>query len=188
MNLPGHLAVAYLASGHHRRAAEAWPEARRRRLYPMILGTILPDLVDKSLMVLDVYPWGRTVGHSILVWTLLALTVALRRRVLGGADTDTTDRTKATGSTGTGDDAEAASWFVAGGLSHIATDMTNDVVAGLTCTGYLFSTWFTWPYLNPDLYPWKIAWEGPTLRGCYTGYELGVLLLAAIVMAWRNRG
>lgn len=64
---PGHLALGIhlvrrlpgLASGHAATAA-------------LLIGTLTPDLIDKTLQWTGVYPWGRTWGHSLVGNLVLA--------------------------------------------------------------------------------------------------------------------
>jgi hypothetical protein len=70
---PGHVALGihlvrrlpHLASGHAATAA-------------LLIGTLTPDLLDKTLQWTGVYPWGRTWGHSLignLVLAVIAMTL-----------------------------------------------------------------------------------------------------------------
>lgn len=62
----GHAAVGYLCyalwtHGRHRRSPAAVPALA------VVLGTLIPDLVDKPLAwSFDVLPLGRTLGHSLV--------------------------------------------------------------------------------------------------------------------------
>jgi hypothetical protein len=63
----GHLALGVLAArlcGHRGRAAA-----------PVLVGAVLPDLLDKPLGVLGVVPSYHTVGHSLLVLVAAAALV-----------------------------------------------------------------------------------------------------------------
>ena len=62
MFIPGHLAVAHVVA--RRRGAD-----RVARIGLVALGALLPDLVDKPLMLAGVTPYGRTVGHSLVFWS-----------------------------------------------------------------------------------------------------------------------
>ena len=73
MNVPGHLAAAYLLA---RLGAPRVDRLRLERLGVLALGALLPDLIDKPLMWIGATPYGRTVGHSLLLWCL-ALTLSL---------------------------------------------------------------------------------------------------------------
>ena len=160
MNPPGHIAFSYLVA---RRRGE---EPRGRIVLGVFFGALLPDIIDKSLMYLDVYPWGRTVGHSVLVWALFALVAALAR-----------------GRGFTLPRAIALGW-----ASHFCADFLDDLVAGLMYERYTFSAWFTWPYLNPDLYPLILEepFWGPCNR-CYTAIEFAVIALFVLVAMWQVR-
>lgn len=130
MNLPGHLAAAYLALA---RARPGDARAARRsiaRLSAIALGALLPDLIDKPLMWMGTTPYGRTVGHSLLLWCAgLALWLVSRRRSLMGP----------------------SSLLLLGGFSHLAVDLVDDVAEGFERTGYVFSAWMGWPVTNPDM-------------------------------------
>lgn len=77
----GHLAFAYLL---HSAFVHLW--YRRRPAWPGValaaLGSQVPDLIDKPLAwTLNVLPSGRSLGHSVLVGTLIVVVaVALCRR------------------------------------------------------------------------------------------------------------
>ena len=69
-----------------------WHLTNDRRALPFcILGTILPDLLDKSLALLfaDILGYGRTIGHSLLFFAVAVATGILlwqyRRTLLGMA-------------------------------------------------------------------------------------------------------
>ena len=65
------------------------------------------------------------------------------------------------------------SWLAVGGASHLLMDFLDDIVGGLHYTGYVFSAWFTWPLLNPDLFPIRVVplfCETP-MHGLYTVAE-----------------
>ncbi len=155
MHVVGHIAVGQLL---------AWPPGQKfdgGRTFAVILGALTPDLIDKSLKLFGVYPWGRTVGHSVFFWILIALIAALASERGRGA---------------------RLTAFALGGFSHMIADFADDLVGGLHYTGYLVSAWFTWPYFNPDLYPITAA---PVLvdhacLGLYTAIEAFVLALVIL--------
>lgn len=73
MQIPGHLAVAiaqhYLIAG---------PRQDSVVLKPLLLASLFPDIVDKSLgYVFHVMPNGRHYAHNIFSLTLLSLAVTL---------------------------------------------------------------------------------------------------------------
>lgn len=131
MNVPGHLATAYLL------AARGASPRIAARIAPASLGALLPDLADKPAQWMELTPYGRTVGHSAFVWGgFLALWLALvawRR----------TDATRWMG------------FVLLGGLSHLTIDLIDDVAEGLERSGYVFSAWFGWPLTNPDM--WNVT-------------------------------
>ncbi|MCZ7685642.1 MAG: metal-dependent hydrolase [Sandaracinaceae bacterium] len=68
VNVPGHLASAYLLVGRGSAPRSV------ATLAPAWLGALLPDLLDKPAMWSGITPYGRTVGHSLLLWaSFLAL-------------------------------------------------------------------------------------------------------------------
>jgi len=80
-------------------------------MVPLTIGTQFPDLVDKPLSwTLGILPSGRSLGHSIL----LALVIALTLRYAGR----TFDRRTEAGA------------FFTGYLLHIIADMSPFVVSG----------------------------------------------------------
>ena len=65
----GHAAFAYLATAPRTGRAQApfWA----------IAGAMLPDVIDKSLLLLGVFPWGRTVGHAAAIWAATLCVITL---------------------------------------------------------------------------------------------------------------
>lgn len=161
MNPPGHIAFGYLAA---RRRGESMSG---RFVIGLFVGALTPDLIDKSLMFAGVYPWGRTVGHSVLVWALFALVAALA----------------------SGRGAVVPRAIALGWATHFCADFLDDLAAGLMYDRYTVSAWFTWPYLNPDLYPLKLeeSLMGPC-SGCYTAIEAAVIGILILVGFRAQRG
>lgn len=122
MNAPGHLAAAYLVAGGTPRV--------RARLLPVAVGALLPDLIDKPLLWLDFTPYGRTIGHSLLLWGSALLLWLIVQRPMAKS---------------------SSSAVLVGAASHLAVDLLDDVVEGFERTGYAFSAWFGWPVTNPDM-------------------------------------
>jgi hypothetical protein len=133
-----------------------------------MLGALLPDLVDKPALYLGLTPYGRTVGHGVLVWALLSVVwaVALWRR----------------GSTA----GALAGWVLLGGLSHLVIDLIDDVVEGLERSGYVFSAWFGWPLTNPDMWNVKSPHVLAPMAHAVTTLEL-VTVAACLWHAARHR-
>ena len=158
MNLPGHLAVAYVVG-----------RGRLRRLAAVTVGSLVPDVIDKPLMLAGVTPYGRTVGHSLVFWGyavviwMAAVTLRLRRaELLGGV--------------------------VAGGLAHLAADLVDDVVEGFQSTGYAFSAWAGWPVTNPDMASWRVDPILALRRGPEVTTVLEIAtVLAVVALAARRR-
>jgi len=161
MNPPGHIAFGYLTA---RRRGESMSG---RFVAGLFVGALTPDLIDKTLMYADVYPWGRTVGHSVLVWAVFALVAALANR------------------RGT----MVPKAIALGWASHFCADFLDDLVAGIMYERYVFSAWFTWPYLNPDLYPLILDQSimGPC-NGCYTAIEAAVIGLFVLTSIRAREG
>jgi len=137
VNVPGHLAVAYLALVQARRmegslARRGAPRLDRlgiERLAITAFGALLPDLIDKPLMWIGATPYGRTVGHSVLLWcAALTLALIVGRRSIG-----------------------LSALLLIGGFSHLAVDLIDDLAEGLERSGYVFSAWMGWPVTNPDM-------------------------------------
>ena len=63
---PGHVAVAWLT-------ASVTGSERGWRMLFVVLGALLPDLIDKALWVSGLVPGTRGVGHSLLLWCALGL-------------------------------------------------------------------------------------------------------------------
>lgn len=156
MNVLGHVAFAH-AVAWRRRAA-----LTQTQLGYAVVGSLLPDVVDKTLRLAGVFPWGRTVGHSAWVMTLAVLLAVLAKR-------------------------DVWLWLVVGWVSHLFADLTDDVVCGIQSTGYVFATWYTWPYFNPDLNAVRVVPMHP--RGpCLSVYEtLTVVWVWAIAHRRRKR-
>jgi hypothetical protein len=160
---PGHLAVAYLLARRGVVARGLWHAA------PVWLGALLPDLADKSLQWLKLTPYGRTVGHSVLVW--LALAVAWRLvapRVLPKT-------------------ASASGLVILGGFSHLAIDLVDDLVEGVERTGYVFSAWFGWPFTNPDMWNAKCPHLFAPLPHAVTTLELATVATCLLHVAGTRR-
>lgn len=158
MNPPGHIAFSYLV------ARSRPTPVQGILLLGLFFGALFPDILDKSLMHLGVYPWGRTVGHSALVFSLVALVgvLVLRRH-----------------------DSQILKGFILGWASHFAADLLDDIVAGMLYDRFVVGSWFTWPYLNPDMYQLQFSRSlfGPC-HGCYTALEvavIGVMVLVGVV-------
>jgi hypothetical protein len=149
---PGHLAVAYLlvrgrarSEGGGRAVALAW------------CGAMLPDVADKSLQWLGRTLYGRTVGHSALLWALCGAGCLLASR---GA---------------TRSEQRGASLMLLGWLSHLVIDLIDDAVEGLERSGYAFSGWFAWPLTNPDMWNVRVPHLLDPMPHAVTSLELATV-------------
>ncbi|WP_277552388.1 metal-dependent hydrolase [Halobaculum limi] len=76
----GHAAVGYVV------ITVLWIGWRRRPLFgrevlAVIVGTQVPDLVDKPLTwIVPLLPSGRSLGHSAVIWAIVAVVVVLSVR------------------------------------------------------------------------------------------------------------
>lgn len=95
----------------------------------VVVGTQVPDLVDKPLAwTLPVLPNGRSLGHSLLTWSVVAVLVVLvARRV---------------------DRLDLAPAFLGGYLSHLVTDLPASAFVGDLSQ----STFLLWPILPSPTY------------------------------------
>lgn len=100
----------------------AYPWRRRLPRWPLALGMLLPDLIDKPLYysrVFDVISCTRTIGHTgLLCLTLFALGFAFRKRALVAVGL--------------------------GVVTHLALDLSLDLLTG----DPVKTTWIamTWPF------------------------------------------
>lgn len=157
VNPPGHLAVAYLL-GRRR------PGARLPRFAWLACGALVPDALDKSAMLLGLTPYGRTVGHSLVLWASM-LTVWMWAAGL---------RVPA---------ASALGLVTAGGVSHLAADLVDDVVEGVERTGFVFSAWAGWPWTNPDMWSVRVDHLWPYARHATTSLELLTIAMTLGLLA-----
>ena len=157
----GHVAAAYLAVADRRHPVPS-------RLGAAVTGALLPDLIDKTAMWLGLTPYGRTVGHSLLLWVSAMLVVVFLPRSRRASS--------------------AASFcLVCGGISHLVGDLVDDAVEGVICSGIVASNWMSWPFSNPDMGAVRVAplvdsgWRGMTV------FELLVVLVASVVVVRRQQ-
>lgn len=152
MNIWGHVAMGGIL-GRERRFGALCTLA-------LLLGCLFPDIVDKPLKMIGVYPWGRTVGHSTLVWAAFHLSIQSVRP--GRVST-------------------ALHAFSIGWVSHFLADVLDDFAQGVECTGYVFTSWMAWPIWNPDMFDLKIFSGG---RECISTFEI---LFTILGVAWLVR-
>lgn len=140
---PGHVATAWLAADAARLGARGAGLA--------IFGALLPDLIDKPLLLLGLVPGTRSLGHSIAVWAVVVLLCRWARGL----------------------------WPLAlGGVSHLVADFLDDVFAGVFSSGTLMTGWWLWPVAASNL---QLGWSTPPLpcAACWHGLE-GVLVVLAV--------
>jgi len=119
------MATAYLSG-------RRWLRGRGRAvLAALLIGSLLPDMIDKSLMLVGTTPYGRSIGHSLLFFALLCL-IALVFRARRAAARDVV----------------AALAF--GVCTHLIFDLLADLESGMLLSGRTFSAWFAWPWWTPD--------------------------------------
>lgn len=165
MYLPGHVTVAYLV-GRHREGARV---SALVALAPVIFGALLPDLIDKPVFLLRLSPHGRTVGHAYWIWGFLAALwmIAWARRL------------------------RRADWLgglVLGGVSHLLTDLVDDLVDGFQTSGYAWSTWGLWPWLDADDVYWRVPHLLPRSTSMVTVLEVATVLGTCAWLVLRRRG
>ncbi len=128
-----------------------------------MVGTFLPDVLDKSLMLVGASPCGRSVGHSLVFWGTATLLFIILYAVRHPR--------------------ESTVWaLVVGGWGHLVVDAVDDLFAGFEHSGYAFSAWAGWPWTNPDMWSWRVAPLLPTEGQPTTSLELAVLLVCTAVL------
>ena len=167
-----------LAAGHFACAVCLVLVGRRRWMTPktqslatvcVLVGTFVPDGIDKSVRAIGWTNWSRSVAHSALFWLLLIALWALvsgKWRVLLG-------------------------WGIVGGLGHLVADGVAEVVHGVFDTGVLASAWLAWPLMYADRI--QVELSGPLVawpHGVWLADLMAVLLagvgLGAVLL--RRRG
>lgn len=157
MNPAGHFAVGYLVSRRDRAA-----------LLPVWLGTFLPDLIDKPLMLVGYTPYGRTIGHSLFFWGATAVLGMLARAWRLAR-------------------ARTVLAVLVGGLAHLVVDLLDDAAMGLERSGYAFSAWMGWPRTNPDMWSVRVPHLFAPDNAATTSLELLTLLVCTIVLIRARR-
>lgn len=132
----------------------------------LLLGTQLPDLIDKPLAwTLPVLPSGRSLGHSLLLLVPLVLIVAV---VVRNRDTE---------------------WAIAlavGALSHTIVDVLPAMIRGEP----VYTTSLVWPLLPPPPYDE----QGRTILGQFLSLEpapmvvFGLVLALVALVVWWHQG
>ena len=141
---PGHVALGVLLVRRLPRLA-----SHRAAIAALLIGTLTPDLLDKTLQWAEVYPWGRTWGHS-LIGNLALAALALSLWLLARATTlATTNPLRTT--------AALLMCLSVGHWSHLVADLWADFEQGAIDTGYLWSAWLAWPWLTSDDLPCMVS-------------------------------
>ena len=135
MFFTGHLATVYLL-GHRIKATRGLsPGGMRALMWPCAFGVLLPDLIDKPLLLAGWTPQGRTLGHSLGLWFLACALCALwqQRRWPGRW---------------------ALSWVSIGWGLHLGGDLVEAGVVGLLWGTPMVTSWWMWPWADADLWMW----------------------------------
>ncbi len=153
-----------MVAGH---LASAWLLARRSgaetSTIAIAIGTLLPDLIDKPQMWLGVTPFGRSIGHSVVLWGVATLMCAWKFNLSRGPTLS----------------------VVAGGYLHLVADLIDDLVDAVERSSYAFSAWMGWPVTNPDMHQVRVPHVFPSEPGHTTSLELATIAFA-LVVAWRT--
>lgn len=160
-----HAAVGYLLYTAYRRVR--WRDSPAGpAVVVLVVGTVVPDIVDKSLAwYVSVLPSGRSLAHSLLVGGLVAWVVLLAAY--------RTDRT------------HLGVAFAVGYLSHPLADAFHAVLTG----EWQFLTFLAWPLLASPRYDGphsvitRLARIEPTP---YFLFQLAVTALGTIL--WAKHG
>jgi hypothetical protein len=175
MQFVGHVAAGALAGAgvaHLKRK----PPKLLAILLPAALGGITPDLVDKTIFGLEASVYGRTVGHSLVVFLGLVMCWFLLRKM------------RAHSLCG------VIGYWALGIATHLAGDLADDALQGLLHGGHVTASWYAWPLATP--YAWVVRnpsplgvwpWAMTPLEAAVWGGALAWLALAGY-RALRTRG
>ena len=135
----------------------------RHALAPALVGSITPDVIDKSLEAMQLTAYSRALGHSFLFVALLLVGWALLRHFDRGA-------------------ARPFGWWTAGIVSHIVADLANDVFRSFEGRSNLFAGWPFWPITDRSQLQlsYEIS-EKMQIHPYFTALEIGVFTAAAMV-------
>jgi len=155
-----HVAIGYLVWSGWSRYREGRPPTGAE-FWLVLLGALLPDLVDKPLAwTFGVLPAGRSLAHSLL--TASVLVVAARRVARRRGDV----------TLGTA--------FGVAYLSHLAADVVFPIISGR----YAYTYFLLWPLLPLPYYDTSRSLVGEVLLripGGFSGPHLVVALLVLLV-------
>lgn len=171
MYISGHLAMGYLAVAGPAVARRA-PIDVHYALLPALIGTVTPDAIDKTLRVLEVQQYGRSLGHSLLF--LIALYTGWRvlcRLKLPSA--------------------QPFGWWGVGVATHLFADLVNDAFRAFEARGLLFTAWAAWPLTDARSFAvdYQVG-RHVQIHPMYTSFEIGVLALTAAMLYanwWQTR-
>ena len=142
MYIPGHLSVGYLLVSAHGRMRGRPPQPGLE-IAPVLLGTLTPDIIDKSLFFLDITGHGRTLGHSFLTLGGLILLYLVTGPLSGWMK-------KAR---------RAMGFWILGIASHLGIDFLDDGLRGILHGRQVVTTWFLWPVWEAGDWRWEAPWE-----------------------------
>ena len=159
MHITGHLSVALLRGQSLR--------LTRWAIAALVLGTLTPDLVDKTAWWMGATRYGRALGHAPVLWMIASLLVVL----LIGREVES-----------------AMIWrrWVEGAWLHLLADLSNDAIVGWLFSGFVLDTWWMWPWRDSDAWYMRVSplleggawWHWSPLEVGVTGWAIGCLLLA----------
>lgn len=144
----------------------------------LIVGCLLPDLMDKSLRLAGVWPWGRTVGHSALFWGCMCALAFVGvgahwwGRRAARPEEEGAGRSQVP-------EAPVTTWLglvvglSVGGCLHLVGDLLADIECAVRGSSVAISWWFGWPWMNPDDVIWAIG-PHPAGHRMLTGVEVVV--------------
>lgn len=164
MYIPGHLSVGYLLVSAHSRA-RGTPPRPILEVAPALLGTLTPDIIDKSLYFLDITGHGRTLGHSFLTLGGLILGWWVMRR-LGRESWEAPLR--------------AMGFWLLGIASHLGIDFLDDALRGFLHGRQVITTWFLWPVLEAGDWRWESAVALVSASRTWLYFEAFVVAMAVV--------
>ncbi|MEZ4338544.1 MAG: hypothetical protein R3B82_18135 [Sandaracinaceae bacterium] len=74
-----------------------------------------------------------------------------------------------------------------GGLSHLVADLVDDAVDGFTTSGFAWSTWGFWPWMDADGWYLRVPHLLPRTNGMVTILEVITVLGTCAWLALAHR-